>query len=371
MLDVNDGKPAARSQLVLLLVLFLASALGAESAEAGAVPDGGRHAGPAAAESGPRGAAAADTTAALERGRLLTRWLQQGTTDSIVTVTDSAYLARIGGARGVRGLAEKLDRQLGSEQQVVAEEAFTDRRANHYYRVSRFSGLPGRTVTTRWAWRDDGTVTLLGVSPTPRPAETGNEDYTTTSDLRLPFDGSWYVAWGGRPPRRNYHAPAPDQRFAYDFLQLRDGSSHTGDGSENADHHCFGAPVLAPAAGRVARAADSVPDNTPGEMNREAIFGNHVVLDHGNGEYSVLAHLRHGAVAVDAGDRVQRGEVLGECGNSGRSSEPHLHYHLQDRPVPGEGTGLPAFFRDYRADGQEVDRGEPTRGQVVRPGGGR
>lgn len=370
MLDVSDSRPATRSQLALLLVLLLAPALGTESAAAAAGLDGGRLDGPAASASAPRGIADSDTTPALERGRQLTTWLREGRTDSIVAVTDSAYLSRIGGARGVRGLAGKLDRQLGSEQQVVAEETFTDRRVNHYYRVSRFAGLPGRTVTTQWAWRDDGTVTLVGVSPTPRPAETGNEDHSTTSDLRLPFDGSRYVAWGGRPPRRNYHARAQDQRFAYDFLELEDGSSHVGEGGENADYHCFGSPVRAPAAGRVARAADSVPDNTPGEMNREAIFGNHVVLDHGNGEYSVLAHLRHGSVAVEAGDRVRRGDVLGECGNSGRSSEPHLHYHLQDSPVPGEGTGLPALFRDYRADGQEVDSGEPTRGQVVRPGGG-
>jgi murein DD-endopeptidase MepM/ murein hydrolase activator NlpD len=102
-------------------------------------------------------------------------------------------------------------------------------------------------------------------------------------------------------------------------------------------------------------------------MDERAVFGNHVVLEHGDGEFSVLAHLRHGSVAVEAGDRVRRGQRLGACGNSGRSSEPHLHYHLQDGPVPGRAAGLPAIFRGYLADGEPVGRGEPIRGQTVRP----
>lgn len=352
-----------RSTQLALLVLFLVAAFGADAAARDVTP--GRAPDGAAATS-----ATADTDAAIRKGRRLTGLLMAGDADSIAAVTDSAYLQKIGGPSGVASLAGKVGRQLGSEQAVVAEEAFTDRRVSHYYRVSRFSGLPERTITTRWSWREDGTVILLGVSPTPRPADTGNGDYETKADLRLPFDGSRYVAWGGRPPRRNYHAQARDQRFAYDFLKLVDGSSHEGDGSENADYHCFGTPVLAPEAGRVIGAVDSVPDNTPGRMNREQIFGNHVVVDHGDGEYSVLAHLRRGSVAVDSGDRVERGERLGECGNSGNSSEPHLHYHLQDGPELGQATGLPAFFRSYTADDDTVERGEPTRGQVVRPAGG-
>ena len=354
---VDERDEARHGILALLLALFAAAALGAEATAA--VP-------PAPAGS----LSAADTAAAIQRGRRLTGWLMNGRADSIVAVTDSAYLREIGGAAAVASLADRVGRQLGGEREVVAEEVFTDRSVDHYYRVSRFSGVPNRTVTTRWAWRGDGTVVLMGVRPTPRPAETGNGDYETESRLRLPFDGARYVAWGGRPPRRNYHARARDQRFAYDFVKLVDGSSHRGGGSENGDYHCFGTPVLAPAPGRVVRAADSVPDNAPGRMNRERIFGNHVVLDHGNGEYSVLAHLRHGSVAVETGTRVRRGEVLGECGNSGNSSEPHLHYHLQDGPVPGQATGLPAPFRSYRADGEAVERGEPVRGQVVRPDGG-
>ncbi|HKK28651.1 MAG TPA: M23 family metallopeptidase [Gemmatimonadota bacterium] len=177
------------------------------------------------------------------------------------------------------------------------------------------------------------------------------------------------MAWGGRRPEQNYHVRARGQRFAYDFIVLKDGRSHEGDGTSNGDYYCFGEPVLAPAAGRVTEAVDSVHENTPGEMNREAIFGNHVVIAHGGGEYSVLAHLRHGSVAVEAGDSVERGRRIGECGNTGHSSEPHVHYQLQDGPELGRAAGLPAPFTDYRADGEHVGLVEPTRGQFVRPEG--
>jgi murein DD-endopeptidase MepM/ murein hydrolase activator NlpD len=64
---------------------------------------------------------------------------------------------------------------------------------------------------------------------------------------------------------------------------------------------------------------------------------------------------------------VQRGEVLGRCGNSGNSSEAHLHYHLQNTPEFNQGEGLPPQFQNYVADGQVVSRGEPIRGQKIRP----
>jgi murein DD-endopeptidase MepM/ murein hydrolase activator NlpD len=92
-----------------------------------------------------------------------------------------------------------------------------------------------------------------------------------------------------------------------------------------------------------------------------------VILDHGNGEYSLLAHLRHGSVAVAAGARISAGDKVGECGNSGNTTEPHLHYHLQDTPVFGRAEGLPAQFTGYVADGRPVARGEPVRGQTIHP----
>ena len=89
------------------------------------------------------------------------------------------------------------------------------------------------------------------------------------------------------------------------------------------------------------------------------------IIDHENGEFSFLAHLKKSTIVVTAGDRIEIGQYLGLCGNSGHSSEPHLHYHLQNTPVFFQGEGLPSQFQSYVADGKEIERGEPIYGQYV------
>ena len=306
-------------------------------------------------------------SAALERGRRLTRWLLDGRPDSVFESMAPAYAESLGGSAGVAQAVEQIRTGVGAEQERVAEAVSTRLDTDHYYRISRFSGVPGRTVTIHWAWNHDGAVTRVLARPTPQPASTGTEDHSTKTDLTLPFAGQWYVFWGGRRADQNYHVTAPTQRFAYDFVVVREGSTHQGRGTENDDYLCFGRPVLAPAPGTVSVAVDTLPDNRPGQMNREAPAGNHVVIDHGNDEYSLLAHFRSGSIRVEPGDSVRRGQTLGACGNSGNSSEPHVHYHLQTGPSFGEGVGLPARFRDYQVDGATVRRGEPVRGALVTP----
>lgn len=191
--------------------------------------------------------------------------------------------------------------------------------------------------------------------------------YETKTELRLPFEGEWWVFWGGRYTESNYHRANALQRYAYDFVIRREGSTHAGTGEENADYWCEGAPILAPAAGTVVRAVDDVPENVPGQMNADQKLGNYVVIDHGNGEYSLFTHLQTGSVAVERGDRVEPGARVGACGNSGNSSESHLHYQLQTGPDFFESESVPAPFHDYLADGEFVDVGEPARGQTVTP----
>lgn len=106
--------------------------------------------------------------------------------------------------------------------------------------------------------------------------------------------------------------------------------------------------------GMIFRALLSFLTLSPGRF----VVGNAVVLDIGDGVYAVLAHLRRGSVRVRKGDRVRAGDVLGEVGNSGNSSEPHLHFHLMDRPRPGTAAGVPFAFR-YESDG-EVRTGVPA-----------
>jgi hypothetical protein len=202
----------------------------------------------------------------------------------------------------------------------------------------------------------------------PRAARSAYLDYKTRTTLQLPFEGVWYVVWGGRTLEQNRNAVFKDRRFGYTFTVIaEDGSSLVaeGDGSRNSDYLCFGMPVLSPGDGEVIAIANDAPDNLPGEPNTQDFPGNYVVIDHGNGEYSMLAHLRLGSVGVEVGDSIVAGQKVGECGNSGYSGEPHLHYHLQNTPEWLSGEGLPAQFRDYFAEGGYVERGEPERGQRI------
>jgi murein DD-endopeptidase MepM/ murein hydrolase activator NlpD len=213
-------------------------------------------------------------------------------------------------------------------------------------------------------WRNRLARSLLSLKK--RPAATQYLDYQTQTALSLPFTGEWYVYWGGQSIAQNYHAAFRDQRFAYDFMILCNGRSHSGTGDNNADYFCFGQPVLAPGAGRVVGTGNEESDRRPGMMLTENPLGNHVIIDHGCREFSFLAHLRQGSVTVRSGDSVSQGQLIGECGNSGHSSESHLHYHLQTTAVPFYGDGLPVQFVNYVANGSAITRGEPVAGQNVR-----
>lgn len=315
-------------------------------------------------------AAAADSAAAqpaLDAGRELTRLFLAGDTAAVRARFDEHMQAAMDPA-ALAAFREQVAAQLGEEQSLVSEDVVRVQGLASYVRVSKWSGLPA-PVLTQWVFAPDGRVAGFVVRPadaTPRAADSPYLQRDTVADLRLPFEGQWYVFWGGHDIAQNYHAANPQQRFAYDFVQRVDGSSHRGDGRELAQYYCWGEPILAPAGGRVVEAVDGLPDQPIGTTNTVQPFGNHVVLDLGTDEYAVFAHLRRGSVAVEPGAQVAAGTVLGRCGNSGNTSEPHLHFHLQDSPVLGEGLGLPAFFNGYVADGAPVGHGEPVRGQVLR-----
>ena len=138
------------------------------------------------------------------------------------------------------------------------------------------------------------------------------------------------------------------QRFAIDWVQLdNQGRMFDGDEKDNAAYVAYGEEVLAVADGVIAGVKDGIPDNVPGPTSRavpitlETIGGNYVVLDLGNGRYAFYAHLQPGSVRVMAGDKVRRGQVLGLVGNSGNSTQPHLHFHVSDAPTPLGGEGVP------------------------------
>lgn len=210
------------------------------------------------------------------------------------------------------------------------------------------------------------------------------EAYATKTPLRLPLNGRVLV-WDGHdfyahhrrlsldaPPASVFGLKGNANRYSYDFV-LADaaGKRFRTDGKAFEDHFSFGVPVLAPGDGVVVAAVDDQKDG--GEMseamlkaNLMSLFGNHVVIDHGNGEFSRMGHLKAGSVAVKVGQRVKAGEVVGAVGSSGSSLFPHLHYELA-RGADMATEGLPSTFRNLdrvlgskrvKMDGVSPDSGE-------------
>ena len=301
-----------------------------------------------------------------EYGRTLLADLVAGHYEEASRNFDAAMMSSLPPAK-LEAFAKQLEAQVGKFQKVSEVRAAPE---GIYKVVLLVADYERARIDVRVVFDGEGKVGGLFFKPSPAgkapvAAPTRFADYVTKTALHLPFDGEWFVFWGGRTIEENYHVIAVDQRFAYDFLIVRGGTSHRPDAKDNSGYYCWDSPIHAPADGVVTESVDGIEDNVPGVMNPGAPAGNHLVIDHGNGEYSLLAHFRRGTVAFHVGEHVKAGALLGRSGNSGNSSEPHLHYHLQNGPHFGSGEGLPAAFRDYCADGKPVASGEPKRGQHI------
>ena len=317
------------------------------------------------APSGATGPAKADPT--LEEGRKLTSLLLRGEAAEILKRFSPGLRERAMTGGQVVSLIDSWRQQYGKELKVVSEKTDSLAGTRRYLRTATFEKEQG-PVEVAWAFNAKDEVTAVSMRLQQVAARTDKSAYRTKTPLRLPFDGSWTVWWGGPTLWQNVHATSAEQRFAVDVFVVKDGRTHAGDGAKNEDYLAWGRPVLAPAAGTVVRAQDGRPDGRPGYVDAAAEPpGNYVVLDHGNGEFSCLLHLQNGSVAVKPGAKVKAGDPLAKTGSSGRTPEPVLHFHLQDTSDLAKGAGLPATFRSYAADGKRVATGQPVRGQQVTP----
>ena len=152
--------------------------------------------------------------------------------------------------------------------------------------------------------------------------------------------------------------PAIAQRFAIDYVRVGDDDkTFKGEQLKNESYHAQGTDAIAVANGTVVAVKDSIPENVPGITSRavpitlETVGGNHVIIDIGGGRYAFYAHLQPGSLKVKLGDRVTRGQVVGLVGNSGNSTEPHLHFHISDANSPLGSEGVP-----YKTDFEIVGR---------------
>lgn len=198
---------------------------------------------------------------------------------------------------------------------------------------------------------------ILGLQAKALAPATTTDQVTTKNEYAFPFKGDWFVFWGGNNALINYHYEYESQRYAYDFIQRKDGFSYKGDPLKNESYYAFGQPLYAPADGKVVSVLSNIPDNEPvGKMNPKVPAGNEVVIAHANGEYSVIGHMKKGSALVKVGDMVKTGDKLGLVGNSGNSSEAHLHYQVSD------GADL---FKSKAIQINWQDGSKPVQGETV------
>ncbi len=176
------------------------------------------------------------------------------------------------------------------------------------------------------------------------------DNVTNSTVYSLPFRGEWVVVNGCYTQQYSHSWGLPSQRYAYDFIML-DSNAQSYDGPFKAceSYYCYNQEILAPADGEVVELLDGCEDSLIlGKIGyfvkAKHIAGNYIVIKHNSDEYSFLAHLKKGSLRVVVGDVVIRGQVIAHCGNTGNSSEPHLHYQLQRGKDFYSSPGIPIQF---------------------------
>jgi Peptidase family M23 len=208
-------------------------------------------------------------------------------------------------------------------------------------------------------------IAFVAYSAKQTPRQTSFSDVVLS---RAPFDGDWLISWGGDNPKDNHHIGSPPQDRAIDIRKIIPGSGNQtsqGDPRKNESYGCWAQPIYSPIDGVVEVAVDGVPDNIPGELNRPSALGNYVMVKAPSGFVVVLAHLKQGSGAKRAGTSVKAGELLGLCGNSGNSTEPHLHLHVQSEVSMQQAVALRMIFPFLTVSGVPKENYPPTRGDII------
>jgi murein DD-endopeptidase MepM/ murein hydrolase activator NlpD len=228
-------------------------------------------------------------------------------------------------------------------------------------RAFLFTGLPDALVVTVEGRDESG-------APVSASGRLAVVDHHSPNEYSFPVRGTWIA--GAAPSLHSHHRWGAIQEFALDLVQIGEGGiTHTGDGSRLDQYYAYGQPVYAVGDGTVVAAKGDSPESDqslkqPGESGEAyfqrsmaaqqgllaqgfaAILGNHVVIEHPHGEFSMYVHLQPGSVSVAPGDEVTRGQLIGRLGHSGNSTEPHLHFHVTDGPDLSYSRSLPVEFSD-------------------------
>ncbi|WP_298901501.1 peptidoglycan DD-metalloendopeptidase family protein [uncultured Psychroserpens sp.] len=212
----------------------------------------------------------------------------------------------------------------------------------------------------------DDSNKIAGLLVTPHKPNNLPVIERNTTKMILPFKEEWFVFWGGTNVGQNYHVAYENQQYAYDILIMKDGVSHKGDSKVNENYYVFGKDIIAPCDAKVVEVITGVKDNIPGELNPEQLTGNTVVLQTENEEYLLFAHLKEKSIVVKEGQMVKQGDLMGQCGNSGNTTEAHLHLSLQNVADMNIATGGKLFFDDILVNGEIKKNYLPVKGDQIK-----
>ena len=230
--------------------------------------------------------------------------------------------------------------------EIKSMQFYTLRQGAHVYRVVFDKSVADLTISLS----SESKISGLLISK-PKPLGIPLLERNTTI-MSLPFNGEWFVYWGGVTETQNYHLNEVTQQYAYDILKVKDGASHDGDPMNNESYFAFGEEIIAPCAARVITVIDGVPDNIPGETNPQEFTGNTIVLQTDRDEFVLMAHLMKGSIIVEEGQDISKGEILAKCGNSGNSTEAHLHLSLQNAADMEDSIGAKLYFDRIEVNGE-------------------
>ncbi len=213
----------------------------------------------------------------------------------------------------------------------------------------------------------DNKSKINGLFVGPYADETQPKLLRNATKLILPFKDEWTVFWGGDTKELNYHVSTPAQKNAFDII-ITDakGSSYKTDGKTNEDYYAFGKELIAPCDGEIVLVVDGVKDNVPGQMNSFNTGGNMVIIKTTNNEYLVLCHFKHQSIKVKEGQKIKQGELLGLCGNTGNSSEAHLHFHIQNIEDLNTATGVKCYFEKLSVNGEVKTDYSPIKNEKIK-----
>jgi murein DD-endopeptidase MepM/ murein hydrolase activator NlpD len=244
----------------------------------------------------------------------------------------------------------------------------TDRKLLRYTGMAGLYAMHCEWGTFALTLTVDANGTIIGLYIKPYTETDLPKMERTKTQFILPFHGEWTLCWGGDTPEQNYHVTGhPSQKHAIDcFIKDEKGKTCQSSRENNDDFYAFGKELIAPCEGEVVLVVDGVKDNKPGQMNPFFPTGNTVVLKTDNAEYLVFAHFKQHSIKVEQGQRVKQGDLLGLCGNSGNSSEAHLHFHVQNIEDLNRATGVKCYFAEILVNGEKRNDYSPLQNEKVK-----